>query len=75
MAGVLRIISWKGNLRAKYGCKITFAWPGELIQELESGLAAIAQNGTTPHWKEAAQAAYDLFLRICLTIFHEFEIT
>lgn len=61
-------------LRPKYGVKIAFKWEGETIQELESGLSAIAMHGTTQAWREAATAAHDLLLRILATLFEEFEI-
>lgn len=71
---LIRFSYWKGEMRAKYGIRTIFTWPGEVIRELEEGLATLAMRGTTEGWRQAGCAAYDLLLRILATLFHEFEV-
>lgn len=74
MGTLIRFAYWKGEMRAKYGIRTIFTWPGEVIRELEEGLGVLAMTGTTEGWRRAANAAYDLLLRILATLVHDFEI-
>lgn len=71
----LRLVSHAGFLRTRRGPRTIFWWPGERIHELAEGLYVRASRSPSPRWRTAGNAAYDLFLRVCVAIAHEFEMS